>query len=310
MESRCCWLNSSCALLASSALSALSPYSLRPEQDLYLVGAAAAARGYAEWLDIVRSRDTTDFRNLDRNTINPLDRWAIGYYSRPLDQASTVLTAAEFGVPVLINLWDIKTGKEAPYGVLTDFVIHTEVYGFSSSLAIYAKALRLHARPLAFTSHAPESARRSGDARSSFFSAHTTSAFAAAVFTVIPSNSSIPIRPWCLGSGAACLEPRPPWGRCGFFGQAFPFRCPDGSGRWQPVRLWDPQNAPQPHIEGYQQAATGQNRLAESGNGSGPGPGLLGESRIAIAYAMPSFLAGSEFLPADRISIAQGYANA
>lgn len=195
-------------IIVTSCLGALSPYSLHPDLDPYLAGAGVASRGYAEWVDRVRNRDTTDFRSLDRNAINPLDRWAIGYYSRPLDMASTLITAGEFAVPILINAWDIKAGKEARYGVLTDFIIYSEVYCFSSSLAIYAKAFKVHPRPLAFTPNAPESERRTGDARSSFFSAHTTSAFASAVFTGYTfqlKHPNSPLAPWVWGGmlGAA-----------------------------------------------------------------------------------------------------------
>jgi membrane-associated phospholipid phosphatase len=197
-----------CLLFISRPHCAVSPYSLHSDLDYSLVGTAAALRGYAEWVDHVRYRDTTDFRSLERNDVNPFDRWAIGFYSKSLDRASTVLTAAEFGVPILINAWDIKSGKEARYGILTDFILYAEVYLFSSSLAIYAKGLEIHPRPLAFTSNAPESERRSGDARSSFFSAHTTSAFASAVFTGYTfqlKHPGTPLVPWVWGGmlGAA-----------------------------------------------------------------------------------------------------------
>jgi membrane-associated phospholipid phosphatase len=189
-------------LLCARSFGALSPYSLQPGFDYSFAGAGLALRGYAEWVDHVRYRDTTEFRTLDRRDIPAFDRWAIGYYSPRLDEASTVLTALEFAVPVAVNLWDMKTGQEARYGIVTDLVIYSEVYCYSSSLAIYAKALTIHARPLAFTPAAPQSERAAGDARSSFFSAHTTSAFASAVFTSYTfqlKHPDSPLVPWVWG---------------------------------------------------------------------------------------------------------------
>lgn len=183
-------------------MGALSPYSLHPGVDYPLASSGVALRGVAEWIDAFRYRDSTDFASLSPDEVAPFDRWAIGYYSRPLDRLSTLLTAAEFTVPVAINAWDIASGKEARYGVLTDLIIYSEVYCFSSSLAIYAKALRWHPRPLAFTDNAPDAERRSGDAGSSFFSAHTTSAFASAVFTAYTfqlKHPDSPLVPWVWG---------------------------------------------------------------------------------------------------------------
>lgn len=140
---------------------------------------------------------------MDQHEIPVFDRWDFGYYSKPLSTVSTVLAGLEFAVPVVINARDIRSGKERPYGILTDFIIYTEVYCFSSSLAIYGKALEVHPRPLAFTMNAPESERRKGDAGSSFFSAHTTSAFASAVFTGYTfqlKHPESPLVPWVWGS--------------------------------------------------------------------------------------------------------------
>src|SRR4051812_42600823 len=92
-------------LSALPAFSTVSPYSLHEKLDYGLAGTGLAMRGYAQWLDYRRSKDTTDFQSLDRNSIPAYDRWAIGYYSRPFDLISTVLTGIEFSIPVAVNLW-------------------------------------------------------------------------------------------------------------------------------------------------------------------------------------------------------------
>ena len=187
---------------------AVSPYSLHLQLDFPLALGGVALRGVAEGVDRLRYRDSTAYAQLSRSDMGPYDRWAIGYYSRPADLWSTALTAAELAVPVALDGWDMAAGREARLGVITDLLIYSEVYFYSSSLAVFAKSLRWHPRPLAFTSHAPAAQRRSSDAGSSFFSAHTTSAFASAVFTGYTfqlKHPDSPLVPWLWGGmlGAA-----------------------------------------------------------------------------------------------------------
>lgn len=182
--------------LAACAGAAVSPYSLHPHLDYPLLLSGAALRGAAEGVDRLRYRDSTDYARLSRGEVGPYDRWAIGYYSRSLDRWSTALTAAELAVPVALDAGEMLAGTEARFGVVTDLIIYSEVYLYSSSLAVFAKALRWHPRPLAFTPHAPEPERRASDAGSSFFSAHTTSAFASAVFTGYTFQLKHPDSPW------------------------------------------------------------------------------------------------------------------
>jgi membrane-associated phospholipid phosphatase len=191
-----------------AAGAAVSPYSLHLQLDFPLALGGAALRGVAEGVDRLRYRDSTDYAQLTRAELGPYDRWAIGYYSRPADLWSTALTAAELAVPVALDGWDMAAGKEARLGVITDLIIYSEVYFYSSSLAVFAKSLHWHPRPLAFTSRAPAAARKSSDAGSSFFSAHTTSAFASAVFTGYTfqlKHPDSPFVPWLWGGmlGAA-----------------------------------------------------------------------------------------------------------
>lgn len=187
---------------------AVSPYSLHLQLDFPLALGGAALRGVAEGVDRLRYRDSTAYSQLSRTDMGPYDRWAIGYYSRPADQWSTALTAAELAVPIVLDGWDMAAGREARLGVISDLIIYSEVYFYSSSLAVFAKSLRWHPRPLAFTSHAPATARKSSDAGSSFFSSHTTSAFASAVFTGYTfqlKHPDSPLVPWLWGGmlGAA-----------------------------------------------------------------------------------------------------------
>ncbi len=144
------------------------------------VGLAAAGSGY-----VVESRMAErryDPSQYERSEITVPDRWAIGYYSQPLSITSDVLILALGAVPLVQSGLELRSGSAGLSQVWGDLVLYGEVVTFASAMAFYSKTVPLHPRPLAFTDKAPISERHSGDAHSSFFSVHTTGAFAAATF--------------------------------------------------------------------------------------------------------------------------------
>jgi membrane-associated phospholipid phosphatase len=172
-----------CICLWSPSASAKAPYALRPQTDLALLGGGLLLHGWAQETESARMRTTTDFGELDAREVAHFDRWAIGFYNRDLDALSTALLGAGIAAPAAVNAWEALSGRNDVPGFITDWILFGEVYLITSSLAISGKAAGVHARPLAYGSRAPAAERASGDAGSSFYSAHTAGAFAAAVFT-------------------------------------------------------------------------------------------------------------------------------
>jgi membrane-associated phospholipid phosphatase len=169
---------------------------MEPAWDYPILGAglAAAASGlYVERRIASRSFDPYGYR---REDIPAYDRWAIGFYSKPLASLSDFLIVADGLAPLAFTGLEVRGGNESLKEAWADLVLYGEVAAYASAISLYSKTSRLHPRPLAFTGEAPRSERESGDARSSFFSEHTTGAFAAAVFTGYVFQLGHPESPW------------------------------------------------------------------------------------------------------------------
>ncbi len=144
---------------------------------------------------------------LNRNDIPAIDRWAIGFYSPQLSSLSSVVAGVEFLMPAAVNLWDTYHGRQPWQGILVDAVILQEALMLSSSLSSYSKSIPMHATPLSYDSHVPESVKSVPQNASSFFSNHTTSAFTTAVFSAYTFQLRYPDKklvPW-MWSGSLAL---------------------------------------------------------------------------------------------------------
>ena len=153
-----------------------------PAWDYPLLATGLIAAGSGYWIESSLADRSYNPGNYSRNDIPALDRWASGYYSKPLSNATDVLVLALGSVPLVQAGLDFRSHRETFPEVWDGLVIYGEVVVFATAASYYSKTLRLHPRPLVFSDDAPLSERRSGDAHSSFFSVHTTGAFAAATY--------------------------------------------------------------------------------------------------------------------------------
>jgi membrane-associated phospholipid phosphatase len=184
------------AFLCGIPRAAENRYRFDPAWDYPALGVGLAAAGSGFLLERRVASRPFDPYGYRREDIPAYDRWAIGYYSKPLSDVSDVLIVVDGLAPLALTALDFHRGQASPREAWIDLVLYGEVVAYASAVSLYSKTSRLHPRPLAFTSKAPAAERESGDARSSFFSEHTTGAFAAAVFTGYTFQVNHPDSPW------------------------------------------------------------------------------------------------------------------
>lgn len=188
-------------LMTAAAASGAAPYRLGTV-DYTLAAAGLAVRGYGESLYRAGLDDPGPRGRLDPSRVPRFDRWSIGMSSDRGDVASTYLANGEMAVPAALILWEVATGREEAGALLREAILAAEVAAFAQGLPLISKAWVSRARPNAFDSEA-SAALRGSDADASFFSAHTTGAFAAAVYTGYTyqlRHPDSPLIPW-LWSG-------------------------------------------------------------------------------------------------------------
>ena len=183
-----------------------NPFALSLGLDLPLAGSGALMSYNSSKMLAVTRKDSLNISSLRRSDINPLDRWAIGFYSPTLSSISGGLSAAELLVPAAANLWDISRDRQAWYGALMDVVMYEEAIALSSSFSSYFKVLKVHSTPLTYSDDVPMNVRRDPVNVSSFFSGHSTAAFTTAVFsgyTFQAKHPGSPLVPWVWGGSLA-----------------------------------------------------------------------------------------------------------
>lgn len=185
---------------------AARPYSLNPALDVPTVAGLAAFK-FGSDRALARTRADNPWNpSLDRASIPGFDRWVIGNYSPVLSEMSSVVAAGILAVPVGVNVWDGLRGESAWAGLMVDAIILQEALMLSGSLSSFAKSFRLHSTPISYDPAVPEEEKRIPQNASSFFSNHTASAFATAVFSAYTFQARHPdsrLVPWVWGGTMA-----------------------------------------------------------------------------------------------------------
>lgn len=186
--------------------SAELPYGLRAELDLPMTIGFFALRHHAGALLAETRSEPRDLQALDRRDIPPLDRWAIGFYSPSLSAMSSVVAGAGLLLPAAVNAWDTYRGAQAWQGILVDAFLLQQTIMLTSALSSYAKSVPMHSTPLVYDDEVPVSEKMKPHNASSFFSNHTTSAFATAVYSAYTfqlRHPGSPLVPWAWGGSLA-----------------------------------------------------------------------------------------------------------
>jgi membrane-associated phospholipid phosphatase len=187
-------------LWTSGLLFAQSPYKISWEKDTYIlgIGSTTAIGGY--FLDnSVTPLSPADIEQLSRETINMFDRSAAYNYSETASSTSDILRNILAVAPLALI-----ADKSIQNDLLTIGVMFTEVAAYVAGTNLTSKGSIQRIRPFVYNPNAPRQEKLTADAGKSFFSGHTTIAFASAVFLSTVYGDYNPNSEWkpyiCAGS--------------------------------------------------------------------------------------------------------------
>ncbi|MFZ4620740.1 MAG: phosphatase PAP2 family protein [Bacteroidota bacterium] len=172
-------LSSSQILPAQDSAAFRSPYnSVNWGTDGLTFGTGIAVAFIASAIDDTMPVLTlNEISALDKNSINAIDRISAGNYSHTQSKISDVLVGASILSPALLML-DPAIRKDA--GTISTMYLETVLFAtFTPSLG---KGSAKRIRPYVYSTSAPLSLKQDDDSRRSFFSGHSTWAFATSVF--------------------------------------------------------------------------------------------------------------------------------
>ncbi len=157
---------------------AQSPYQCSWGKDSYIIGAGGIIAVTGFFLDrAVSSPTIEEIDQLSRASVNGFDRSATNYYSEKAASTSDVLYGIAIAAPIVLiadqtmrNDWQTIT------------LMYLETCSFMGGSVLISKGSIERFRPFTYNSDAPIIKKLDSDARKSFFSGHTTTAFASAVF--------------------------------------------------------------------------------------------------------------------------------
>jgi len=165
------------AMLAGRA-GAESPYRRGWSRDGWIAGVSAiAAAGAMSIGGTVAPLTARDIVGLSPGCINPFDRGATRHYSEAVDGASDVLLGAVVAAPLALML-DTRVRDDWE----TCTLMYAETMAMAVILPEFGKGTFDRLRPFVYNPDAPLDEKTTSDAKKSFFSRHTSVAFASAVF--------------------------------------------------------------------------------------------------------------------------------
>ncbi len=159
-------------------LSAESPYVLSTQKEIGLAGISALS-GIGAWFACTNLQPLTsnEIDRLEKNAINPIDRYAVSMSSENAGQWSDILGSACLLSPLLT-----LTHPEAQKNNLQFALMYAETITLTGALVYLTKCTVKRPRPFVFNPSAPQELKLNKSARMSFFSGHTSLSFASAVF--------------------------------------------------------------------------------------------------------------------------------
>ena len=157
---------------------AQSPYHCSWDKDSYILGSGAATAAVGLYFyTSVSSPTQVDINRLSRDNVNWFDRNATSHYSEPAAAASDVL----FGIVTVAPLV-LLTDQAMLNDWRTITLMYIETWSFIGGTSMLSKGLLERYRPFVYNPTVPVDKKLTRDAKMSFFSNHTTTAFASAVF--------------------------------------------------------------------------------------------------------------------------------
>ncbi len=165
-------------LLSGNLLLSQEPYELKWEREaaIFGIGVGAATTGFF-LEDAVEPSKPEDIAGLKQSDVNWFDRSACSFYSHSISDISDVSVIVVAAAPALLFM-----GKEARNDFFTISGMYAETMAFVYGLPSIVKGSVSRYRPYVYNDEAPIGEKLDPEARKSFFSGHTMTAFASAVF--------------------------------------------------------------------------------------------------------------------------------
>jgi membrane-associated phospholipid phosphatase len=179
-------------ILLPSVVAAQSPYRLSWKTDGPILGTVGLLGATMFAVDRHLPGFTVEEVNaLSPANVNAFDRPATKNYAPVASDVSTTLQYALFASPFALLLDDDVRDDVATFGAM-----YLEIVALAATTTQIAKISVDRARPLVYNPKAPLSERTEPDARRSFFSGHTTFAFASAIFLSTVYSDYFPGSSW------------------------------------------------------------------------------------------------------------------
>lgn len=178
--------------ITASTVIGQSPYKCDWAKDGLIIGSGAIIASTAYVIDHSPSAlSLQEINQLSSKSINWFDRGAVYRFSEEAAKISDIVAGLSIAAP-LVLFSDSKIRKE--------WSIHTLMYFetilFSASVPSIGKGSVKRTRPFVYNPDVTLEKKTTGEARRSFFSRHTTMAFASAVFLSTVYNNSYPNSKW------------------------------------------------------------------------------------------------------------------
>jgi len=193
--------------ILSASVFSQSPYKCSWTKDGIIFGTSLATGVTALTVDNLPKPVTPgEINGLSRLSISRFDRGATYKFSANLDEASNAVVGISITAPIVLLL-DRSMRKD--WKTIT--VMYIETMTISVSLPSLGKGAAKRIRPFVYNPDVPLEKKTTAEARKSFFSRHTTLAFASAVFISTVYSSYHPQSDWkpyiWAGSllGAGCV---------------------------------------------------------------------------------------------------------
>lgn len=165
-------------LVLSNNASAQSPYKISWEKDALILGAGTVVSVLGYSLEQkINPLSVQEISALSRNDINAFDRSATYNWSKSLTTLSDVSIAITMLSPLTLFL-----DKNVQKDFQTISAMYFETLLFATFIPSIAKGTAIRVRPFVYNADAPQGIKLEAEAKKSFFSGHTTVAFASAVF--------------------------------------------------------------------------------------------------------------------------------
>lgn len=166
-------------LVGVGPLRAQSPYKLDWAKDGLIMGGSLGVAIVGATIDDSLTIPTrAEIAGLDKSTINGFDRWATQFSSRGISDVSDVLAVTAAASPVLMTLGDGWMRMDA----VTIGTMYVETMLLATFLPSFGKGTVTRYRPYAYNPKTPDDPLYTEETTRSFFSGHSTVAFASMTF--------------------------------------------------------------------------------------------------------------------------------